>query len=88
MMAYSTCKLHEQRRIAVGSGSTERGTDGHLRGQMLQTLLQDIQGAPRWTEGKALKKTNCDKWHKSVILGSITMTFKKCFGQLLLILFV
>lgn len=51
MMAYSTCKVHEQRRAAVGSGSTETGTDGHLKGQMLQTLLQDIQGAPRWRKG-------------------------------------
>lgn len=61
MAAYSTCKVQEQRRAAVGSGSTETGADGHLTGQMLQTLPQDIQGAPRWTEGKDLKKTNSDK---------------------------
>lgn len=40
--------------------AAQTGTDGHLTGQMLQTLpqfntAQDVKGAPRRTEGKVLK---------------------------------
>lgn len=62
MATYATHKVHEQRGVVVGSGTTDRDRWTFNR-QMLQTssrfnTAQDVQGAPSRTEGKILKGSN------------------------------